>query len=636
MNISKRKPHKKSRPFYLIIPFAAGNNQLTFRKNKHWNIIDHLILRSIAKNQYTIDELSEFSGIKRQILIQMLIPFLKLGWIDLLQEIGIIRVRITDRGDIVSRLKELPTPKKEFTTRRDFLVNLINGSYIGLINQPNIIPYTKTEVMDLIKTWDNKQYLFIPSIRNPYVLDTKEMSEAVTQPDEILISMSDPIDRGLSVYKYLIFNAKIVNSKYIDIGFYENYLNPNSSANIINIFGNSFKNNLASEIQDAFVESNKLVGTIQATQNLESTEFGSNFESVLKYYSISEDKVSMILGGADHKNIFIEIINSCKNYLIIHSTFIRPSVLNFFLDELLVAVKRGVKVIILWGKDDFDSPTIREKELRNFAELTSQFRELYEKYDEKIILHTIQTGSHSKYILWDTHDEHCTLIGSCNWFFSDYNRYEASALITDNSFTREMVEISASLSTGSKLTSNHLSKDLLELAGSIKKSGKQLDNNIKMTKVCLLHKGHHLKYIQDAKRANIRVTLLSDKISPNLHRSIWDTISTCKVKVSAFYSSVDKDVFNNTQIMQFAKHLAENNPKIVLKLHSPPSNNKSHAKVLAWDKNHIVITSLNWMSSDASAIYKNNDLYHEIGVYIEQDKIEQKFHASFFNNSCHE
>lgn len=110
MNAS-RKSNKKSKPFYLIFPFAAGNHQLTFRKNKYWNIVDHLILRSIAEKQYTIEELAEFSGIKRQILVQLLIPFLKLGWIELLQELGTIRARITDRGKIISKYVELPSPE---------------------------------------------------------------------------------------------------------------------------------------------------------------------------------------------------------------------------------------------------------------------------------------------------------------------------------------------------------------------------------------------------------------------------------------------------------------------------------------------------------------------------------------------
>ena len=97
----------------------------------------------------------------------------------MLQELGTIRARITDRGKIISKYIELPSPKKEFTTRRDFLVNLLNGNYIGLINHPNIISYNRNEINELIQGWIDKQYLLIPSINSPYILDTKAMEEAV-------------------------------------------------------------------------------------------------------------------------------------------------------------------------------------------------------------------------------------------------------------------------------------------------------------------------------------------------------------------------------------------------------------------------------------------------------------------------
>ncbi|MFX6058854.1 hypothetical protein [Acinetobacter baumannii] len=174
--------------------------------------------------------------------------------------------------------------------------------------------------------------------------------------------------------------------------------------------------------------------------------------------------------------------------------------------------------------------------------------------------------------------------------------------------------------------------ELLDLAQSIKPSSNQ--DNEKNINVSLLLKGHHLRYIHEAKKAEKRVTLLSDKISPNLHRSIWDSLSTCRVRVSAFYSTVDKEIFDHKQVQKFSNSI--DNDKISLKLHSPPSGNHSHAKVLAWDKNHIVVTSLNWMSSDSSGNYKNNDLYHELGIYLEADKIEQKFYSNFFNNLNHE
>lgn len=631
MKSSNSKRPNKSQPFYLIVPFSYGTNLFTFKKKSNWNIIDHLLLRTIADNEFTIDKLSVYSGIRRQILVQILLPFLKLNWIEIIQKPESISVRITERGKFIAKSSELPSIKKEFYTYRDFLVNLTNGQYLGLCNHSFITTYNENDINTLVNSWDNKRYINIKNIPHPYILDTQELGCAVTQPNEELISVSPPLDRSLSVNRYLIFNAKISKNNEIDIHFYENYLNPISSNDYCSIFGYSFKEYLSSEIKKRLIESQRNNESIKETYQYFGDGSSGNLANPPKSYKISEQHVSLILGGNEHLQKFLDAIRECKNYLIIHSTFIRPSRINLYLSELLAAVNRGVKVIILWGKDDFDSPDIREKELRNFEEITSQFKKLYCDYNRRIILHEIQTGSHAKYLLWDTANNHCSLIGSCNWFFSEFNRYEASVFIQDNDFSKEMIQISASLTTGAKLINNYLGSELLDLAQSIKPSSNQ--DNEKNINVSLLLKGHHLRYIQEAKKAEHRVTLLSDKISQNLHRSIWDSLSTCRVRISAFYSTVDKEVFDHKQVQKFANSIENNN--IALKLHSPPSGNQSHAKVLAWDKNHIVVTSLNWMSSDSSGNYKNNDLYHELGVYLEADKIEQKFHSSFFNNSNH-
>lgn len=637
MELQNPKRNKKAQSFYLIVPFAHGTNLFTFKKKSSWNIIDHLLLRAISNNNFNIDKLAEFSGIKRQILVQMLLPFLKLGWIEIVQESGIINIRITERGKIIAKQRELPSSKKEFRTNRDFLVNLINGQYIGLCNHLYINYYNEYDVKTFISNWENKNFINIKNISHPFILDTQELGLSVTQPNEELISVSSPLDRSLSGNRYLIFNAKIKNYNNIEISFYENYLNPVSSNDYISIFGYSFKEYLSSEIKKRLIENYKNKQDIKETYQNFGEVRPDFMENLPKSYQVYEENVSLILGGYNHQEIFLEIISKCRNYLIIHSTFIRPSRINFFLNQILEAVTRGVKVIILWGKDDFDSPEIREKELKNFEEITLQFNKLYQEYNGRIILHEIQTGSHAKYLLWDEDNQHCSLVGSCNWFFTEFNRYEASVLVKDSTFSRELLQISASLTTGAKLINNYLGSELLELAQSIKPTVLESNNlNKKHTTVSLLLKGHHLKFIQSAKKANHRVTLLSDKINPSLHRSIWDSLSTCKARVSAFYSTVDKEIFDFKQAQKFSNDIGINNPNISLKLHSPPSGNRNHAKVLAWDKNHIVVSSLNWMSSDASGSFKNNDLYHELGIYVEADKIENQFYNNFFDKLSHD
>ena len=102
-------------------------------------------------------------------------------------------------------------------------------------------------------------------------------------------------------------------------------------------------------------------------------------------------------------------------------------------------------------------------------------------------------------------------------------------------------------------------------------------------------------------------------------------------KIKAWYTS-DSEQLTHDQIQRFSQTLKnEVNEKINLK--HDTSRKRNHSKILAWDKNHIVITSLNWLSANSLSTQANDfDNNHEIGVYINHPKIEQEF-VQHFNGS---
>ena len=62
----------------------------------------------------------------------------------------------------------------------------------------------------------------------------------------------------------------------------------------------------------------------------------------------------------------------------------------------------------------------------------------------------------------------------------------------------------------------------------------------------------------------------------------------------------------------------------------------NHSKVLAWDDNDLVISSLNWLSSNASVSNHNHELLHEIGIYLHSPKIAKRFITFFEDKNNHE
>src|SRR5690606_13760743 len=176
----------------------------------------------------------------------------------------------------------------------------------GLCNYSFITTYNESDINTLVNSWDNKRYINIMNIPHPYILDTQELGCAVTQPNEELISVSPPLDRGLTVNKYLIFNAKISKNNEIDIHFYENYLNPTSSNDYCSIFGYSFKEYLSSEIKKRLIESQRNNENIKETYQYVGGGSSENLANPPKSYKISEQHVSLILGGNEHLQKFLD------------------------------------------------------------------------------------------------------------------------------------------------------------------------------------------------------------------------------------------------------------------------------------------------------------------------------------------
>ena len=135
-----------------------------------------------------------------------------------------------------------------------------------------------------------------------------------------------------------------------------------------------------------------------------------------------------------NKEEFIRLIRESDEYLIIHSTFIGKWCIkskdNDYTDiflEIKNALKRNVKVFILWGKDepdeedeDFDKS---DYEIKVIEDLLTNFNN--DCFKEKIF-NTVEfnsfskTGSHTKFVISKTKLGIELLFGSCNFLYTEF------------------------------------------------------------------------------------------------------------------------------------------------------------------------------------------------------------------------
>jgi hypothetical protein len=630
------KKSKNIEIYYLAMPFAFGRNVFKIRNEGTWTVLDLLILRAIVKKKCTLDEFVVYSNIKRQLLIQIIIPFLKLGWVEIEETGDKLKINATKLGELVASQLSLPASAKVYDSTRDYLIDLVTGKYFGLINYKNLRYYSYIQIQEL-QSSRPKDYIFVKNMPSAHrLLDTILLGSAVVRDYEEVVSLVDVPSYIVDQDKYLIFTIKVLKesegANNVLVSFYQKH-----DSELSNDLTDFFSKDLLSfislnfeKIKNKFLENNANIVDKNVDQVLDDS-FGALQEVPnLKTYSVNRADIKLILGGSEHKKIFYDLLAKANSYIVIHSTFIGMWVLDECISFIIDALDRGVRIIILWGKDDFDEPEVQGKENDSFDKITKKISDLSILYDQQIVLHDIQTGSHAKFILSD-HSEFgdVVVLGSCNWLFTQFCRYEASVLIKSSLVVKEFLNISASLATGRMLTSNYLSKEILDLSNNLKVSKKIKIPKGEEVSVALLLKDQHYFFIQKAKKAIHRITITSDRINDKVNRAVWDVLKTVNVNVNAFYSSPVAPDFNHSDALNKAKSLKNANVRINLKVHAPPSGGKNHSKVLAWDKSHIIVTSLNWMSSDASKASYVNDKYHEIGLYLNGAKLEQEFVANF-------
>ena len=604
---------------YLVaIPFGYSISNVSLRKSSQWNVLDLIIIRRIARERVTLDNLVAESNLNRQLLIQIILPFIKLDWITLIQDGNTIYLQITVSGLRVAELKSLPQSPKKINTKREFIVNLINGDHIGLINN-NINLYNYSQIKEFEKNYDN--FVFLNDFDNSIykLIDVNKAEKCILKDDEELINYTPPVSLFLTTsdYKYVVFNVKVVKG-VVHCSFKTKFDNEQSedSKGIFSVKSlKQISNSIADRLPTKSKVSIRKVDTSYAPLDLEpSYEF-----------NILRENIDLILGSKMHLESFKSAFCDAKSFVIIHSTFIGKWNFNFTIDSIISALERGVTVYLLWGKDQMISDD------KHFNDIKEYFEKIENDYYGLFYLHKIQTGSHAKYIIFDNQDsDYTSIIGSCNWFYTNFDRYEGSVLIKDNNFAKKLLNLTAIIATGRNYLSNELTIKLSKLSNQIPHSKTtEYHEADKIAKVNLLLKCDHYKVLNLAQRARDRIYILSDKISFNINRAVWEGLKHSKAqKIKAWYTTDSEDI-THEKIQKFSETL-KNDVNKNINLKHDTSKKKNHSKILAWDKNHIVITSLNWLSANSSSTQVSDfDNNHEIGVYINYPKIEQEFVKDF-------
>lgn len=624
----KNKENKEKVRYSVAIPFLTNSFNFKILRKSKWSIIDYFFLKRLSLQDYDLEEISEYSNFKPQLVIQILLPMIKLGWIDIVSTDSNFIFRITEAGKSACQGSKLPDIVKDYTSHRSVFVDLF-GNYYGTHNL-NFTPENSNRINELRKLEENNLIKVSVPITEIYP-DYEKMFVAAARDHEEAVEMES-------------FRYSINDTKYMLVDML--YKQGDHKAIIQDTSIIEGMDKRLKTLIEATLPSTVSRGRNKQVKNF--TQDSSNRED--HTFHIPLENVQEVYGGPETKDAFLDLIINSTDYLIIHSTFIgswcildaeNDSYSHCFL-EIKEALKRGVNIYILWGKDEPEEGDIDYESSKNEID---KIEGLLLGFQNDCISENIQnlvnyngfnkTGSHAKFVVTNHAEKgHCFLIGSCNFLYTIFSRFEASVIVYNEQFVSYFLTVVADISTGKDFHTNHVRDEIRSISNLLRKKPLDKHSSDKLIKLRLVFKNDHYHYIDLAKKyANRRIYILSDRLNSVPERPIYDALKE-NTSTKHFYYSERSKHFSNSQEVATVARLKKHPYKMHLIEHKHKQATKgklirSHAKVLAWDNNHLLITSLNWLSSNASSNSNINETYHEIGIYIEGWDVGKRFINKF-------
>lgn len=363
--------------------------------------------------------------------------------------------------------------------------------------------------------------------------------------------------------------------------------------------------------------SEQLVGALQATiATGELPQASSSKQSRAEPAKIGFDSDQLVVGAEQHLEIFERIVDGAKSDVFVLSTFVASQS-----DErgrekrgriwkaLERAVDRGVRCHLFYGTslDERAENAIAMQEINQRLSAIRVTR-------GKVLVQRDSVRSHAKILAADDGQGGAVaLVGSCNWLSSPFSAVEASVELRD--YRAAAIGLDLLRSIVSKLSSASRSVETLQFMSS----------DLRRSNASLALTGHA------ARTANTELTVLYADDHERLLRTVAheaaQSFVCCTNKVGA---PMVPGLFNPAEVAgrrledvrvyysretgpTKKRHVRAHRERLngvieLLKVSEP----QLHAKFLAWDKDNVVVTSMNWGSQSGSP----DDRQDEIGLWL--------------------
>ncbi len=599
---------------FVKVPFGYGTFRLKISRSQKWGAIDLMILISLLECPKTSQRLSGEACLPRQLIVEILIPLMKAGWIEIINSDSEFLFALTARGIAVSGDEELPSNQVPMSVIRSFLIDPLTGDcyrFEKKKRKQNYLIYKSGKATSLAKQYGAN----CVELRVTHPMFSPKLTEILNclpNDNEEIVGIEDEyIKENFS--DSLRYMLACVDSENQVSGIPE--ISPDLKAAIVDA---------AQKQRLELAESSPSAIPLRHRGKFFEVE---SLERHFKARSVKTANIHIISGGEEHRAHLFHCIENAHTRLIIHSTFINPSTVEDIFLSILDAGKKRVKVDILWGQTE---PGETNK-VRQYNELVSAIDSIQRRINSaglstQVNFHTTPTGSHSKFIIADDADGFWSLtVGSCNWLSSGFNRFEASVYIKDPLLVLDCLNIASELATGRYGVPNMLSRDLaMEASRIFKTAEKNSASAPDAVEVQILTSAEHHAAIKQASEAVLdSFFICSHRFSFAAERPILTPLIAAKKANPGLSIKVAYGRASGAMKSKDAKTVDDELTDLGFKI-TRANDPQIHAKFVIWDATNLIVSSLNWLSASS----KGHD-FGELGVYIRGANFGGKLMDSF-------
>ncbi len=571
----------------VAFPVIKDARKFHLEKGRRWTVVEHIILEALAKADWSIADLTAASSLPRRVVLEVVIRLMRVGWVELKPTTQGVIFSSTPGGRVQATREDLPPVTRSATRYMGYAVDLFCGD---VFRARDLITLTEEQ-------WRNRReqgfWAELPT----------QLDQDTALPDVRVLA-----DRLLESDEHLT-RVEVQDWR------------PHRRLAIVSVRNGAIDGGLGDIISDQ-LKAAILTASDAAKRNTAPVVFArpaadqTGNRILHRDHQISFRPDDILIGGESHSTALDKMLTKSRHRVIIHSTFIRRDKIDEYMSWFTPVIQRGATIDILWGQS-----TERDgvNETRQAATALKEAVSL-RGFQDRLRVHTTPTRSHAKLILADTgHPESFnSLIGSCNWLYSDFKSADVSVRLHDANIVADVAFDLAELARPRDGQIPELSVEMVRL-------GRQLADfeppaSARGT-ARIITAPEHARIFTDAREsAKERILLISHRLDAAAKPAVIKMGSSMQdggtLDLTAIYERADAltpDLQEELRVWAAQKGVKLSR------------RSKTHGKVLAWDSDSVLISSLNMLSADPG----DREPRNEIGVLIRAPNAGRKLHNSF-------